>query len=499
MNEPQNKTNNLSDEELKELDLTKANSSSLQLALDIFSVSQPSTASISQSNSDIGYRRSNRLISLSNMTLDQKRLFDVMFYLAAQNIEENTVYKNYVNKDSRGFYSVQLGFFKWLLQLTNPRNDRLRTLLKNIQKVAFQFEELNLETLDSDNTLEWASYVVFPSINLSISNQLVTFQINTLFEEILQNSHRYNNHHFLSLRHVMPDLPSKQVYDWILSLNNKSTNYRITITVNQFREALNLHNTKTYSKFHELNRRIIQPALIGINANSNLSVEVEPIRNGRKNLITDLVFTIKIIDSHDSEHQKLLRFMRQYQDLQTTFGLQSVHFEEIQKNSEIWTDEHIEQAKKYVLLQMMKGIKIKSIPAYLMNALRNNYKAGELEIAVLEGKPDKVEQIILSQLNTPVAAPQAQSVLTSERNAPPSINNYERQAEQGWELFKNLEPFAQMALIDLFLANSYTKFILQAEKIEITDSNMLFEAILSNPRIHEVFSVFAWGEVNKNA
>lgn len=496
MNESQETKGYLSDESLIELDLTKTNTSGLQLALDIFSVDR-SPVSISESNRDIGYRRSNRLIALSNMTLDQKRLFDVMFYLAAQNIEENSVYKNYINKDNKGFYTVQLGFFKWLLQLKNPRNDRLRNLLKNIQKVAFQFEEINFDTLDSSDSIEWASYVVFPSINLSGSRQVVTFQINTLIEEVLQNSHQYNNHHFLSLCHVMPDLPSKQVYDWILSLNDTSDQYSVTISVDKFKTALNIQDSKTYQTFHELNRRLLQPAIKGINENSNLSVDITTLRGAGHSRITDLTFTIKTVDNQDSEHQKLLRFMRQYQDLQTTFGLQSTHFEEIQKNSDVWTDTHIENAKKYVLLQMSKGIKIKSLPGYLMNALRNGYQAGKLEIAMLEGKTSKVQEIIHNQLNiTTDTSKEALELINTHDSTEPK--NYVQQAEQGWDFFKKLAPFAQMAMIDSFLSNAYTKFTLQAEKIEIKDSGMLFEVFLSNLRIREVFSVFAYNELIKS-
>lgn len=498
----------LTDENIRELEIRKP-TTPIQLALDVFNKNEDHGITINNSKSDIGYRRSNRLISVSKMSLEAKRLFDVMFYLAAQNIEENSVYKEYVIKDSKGFYSIDLGFMKWLLQLQNPRNDRLRKLLKDVQKISYQFEELNLDTIDSKEPLEWASYVVFPSLTMSIARQRVSFQINSLFEEVLKNTHKYQNHHFLSLCHIMPNLPSKLMYDWILCLDDQSDKFSLTMSVDQFRESLNLKKTKIYQDFNELNRRFLNPALEGINKNTNLSVNFAPLRKGSTSRITHLTFSINRTETQQSEHQKLLRFMQQYRELQTTFGLQASHFEEIQKNKELWTDAHINQAKMYVLLQLKKGIKIKSVAAYLMDALRKGYQAGELELALMQGETQAVQKIINKELNLntestslklendaplPDTSPNAET----PQNNPKSASNgsgkdhYKKQAEQGWALFEKIEPFLQMEYIEQFGSNAYTCFILQAENLTADDPDSLFQIVLTHTRIKDAFGVFVY-------
>lgn len=472
----------------------------IQLALDVFNKHQTNLITISDSKSDIGYRRSNRLITVSDISLETKRLFDVAFYLASQNIEENSVYKDYVEKDSKGFYSVDLGFMKWLLQFKNSRNDKLRKVLKDVQKITYQFEELNLDTIDSDEPLEWSSYTVFPSITLSIPRQRIFFQINSLFEEILQNTHKYQNHHFLSLCHIMPTIQSKLMYDWILSLNNPSDTFSITIGVTDFKKIMGIQNKKIYKLYGELNRRFIMPGIDGINKNSNFQILFTPLRNGSTSRVTDLFFEVSKTYSEDSEHQKLHRFMQQYKELQTVFGLQASHFEEIHANKGIWTETHIEQAKNYVLLQIHKGINIKSIAAYYMDALRNGYQAGELELALMQGKKQKVQKIINKELNlsTEVLLTESENSLPPTDPPPTNISNdsskvrYKEQAEEGWAIFEKMEPFLQMENIELFGVNPYTRFKLQAQKLEAVDVDALFELILTHSNIKELFGVFVY-------
>lgn len=483
----------------------------IQLALDVFNKHQTNLITISDSNSDIGYRRSNRLITVSDISLETKRLFDVAFYLASQNIEENSVYKDYVEKDSKGFYSVDLGFMKWLLQFKNSRNDKLRKVLKDVQKITYQFEELNLDTIDSDEPLEWSSYTVFPSITLSIPRQRIFFQINSLFEEILQNTHKYQNHHFLSLCHIMPTIQSKLMYDWILSLNNPSDTFSITIGVTDFKKIMGIQNKKIYKLYGELNRRFIMPGIDGINKNSNFQILFTPLRNGSTSRVTDLFFEVSKTYSEDSEHQKLHRFMQQYKELQTVFGLQASHFEEIHANKDIWTETHIEQAKNYVLLQIHKGINIKSIAAYYMDALRNGYKAGELELALMQGKKQTVEKIIHQNLtleaalNTEKSSPRMDAAQDNQEDTPEPKNeeqqrqvNYEDQVAQGWTLFEKMDPFNQMEAMELFRLNPYTQFVLQAEKVEVDNLNDLSQLIFTDPRLKKIFGIFIYKKEKQN-
>lgn len=473
---------------------------SIQLAFEVFS-SQEEKRDINKSHTEIGYRRSNRLISLSAMSLDQRRLFDVLFYLASQDIESDSlIYKDYVKKSSNGLYTVELGFLKWLLHLKNPRNDNLRKLLSNVQDVKFEFQKLNLDDIDSTDAIEWVSYTVFPTVSLSDANQEVMFQINSIFEEVLQNTHRYNNHHFLSLCHVMPDLPSKLVYDWILGLNQTKESFFITVSFKELKKILGFDQQKTYSMYGEFNRRVLIPAVEGINKNSNLSLEITPQREGGTSRITHIRFDVQRTDSQLSEKKQLMQFMRQYQDLQVTYGLQVKHFEEIQSNQHTWTPSYIDEAKKYVLVQLQRGIKIKNVSAYLMDTLRNGYKVGELDAAIAEGKDEKVQTIVQKNLNPePSDRPLEQKEVMpspTPSETPRTLSDnallLKEQSAQGWKLFETLPPFSQMALIELFEKNAYTKFILQAEKLTFTSPDEFFNIILTNNRVKEVFGSFVY-------
>ena len=79
---------------------------------------------------------------------------------------------------------------------------------------------------------------------------------------------------------------SIRIYELLMKF--KTTGER-TITLVDFKSSLGI--TDKYPQFKDLNKRVIKPSIDELNARSDLTVSVEPIRGGRK--ITGLAFSFK--------------------------------------------------------------------------------------------------------------------------------------------------------------------------------------------------------------
>lgn len=511
----------MNDDELEKADLKLLSSASLQLAIDLFSVNQEKKQSIKDAN--VGFLRNSRLVSFSDMTLNQRRLFDVFFYLASHHLKEDSPHKDFLRKEGidEDAYGVDLSFFKWLLHLKNPRNDNLKRLLDNIQKVSFHFQEIDIEDSDENNNndkLKWAGHVAFPSIWLSVPDNVVFFTINSRFEKILKSPHLYNRRHFLNLGYIMPDIQSKLLYDWLLFNDNGEDQFLIDIPFERFKKELRLENKSTYKVFADFNRRFLTPAVEGVNKSTNLSLELDFQRKKSNGQVTNLLLAVEKREFANESEKHIETFIKQYKELKIEFGLHRQHFEEILKNQNEWGAERIDNAKNYVFLQLNRGNKIKSIAAYFMDALRKNYRVGSLDMALLNDDPIKLQEIIhieMKKINSRSEPSQAEletaqrlEDLENQKPTPAEQSNQQAQTtvplppspdaetsinEEGQKRFDSFSrmPYKQQTeIMRLFMLDPYIEFNVAAQVIKISKLEDMFPLVLKDNNVHARFIDF---------
>lgn len=169
-----------------------------------------------------------------------------------------------------------------------------------------------------------------------------------------------------------------------------------------FRSLMGLAPTK-YKSFKELNRNVVQVAMQEINAKSDITIEVELKRSGRQ--VTGLQFYIaenenykpafkrieKMTQQPSTEEQriKLTHQATANEVLINEFGLSAAQTQEVTR---CYTPEYIFDKIKWVKQQKH----IKNLSAYLIAALKHDYKA-ETKKASLSVSPP-VETPFLREL-----------------------------------------------------------------------------------------------------
>lgn len=426
----------------------------MQLALDIFNELDRKGLKIEQSEKEIGFRKNNLLITATSLTLNQKRLLDVLFFIAAQHIDNGAHHIEGVQKNKNGIYEIELSFFKWLLSLPKMRNSQLRSLMESISETKLQAVELfNEEEIKryenkTDTLKHWQIHNFFGSLYLDIPNNTAAFSINPIFNDYIHNP---KNFHFLSLCYVFPNLASKVLYDWIMLQPSLDTS--ILLTVEELRQELGQKNKRSFNVFSEFNRAFLTPAIETINDITNLNVNMT-LHRGVRTQVTHIEFNI--IEKEENNERDTYHRIEQYHMLRNNFGLLPKHFDEILKNRNEYTDERIKEAQDYVHYRLAQNTHIKSIPAYFMHALREGYHIGLYDAQKVEAIPRHrlVQKKAEEGFKTPLKC---------------SVEGYNYDdadlSKKGWDHFHSLSSKQRSFLVDFFSKDPFIQTL--AENIDI--------------------------------
>lgn len=467
----------------------------MQLTLDIFKDLGQRGIEIEQSEKEIGFRKNNSLITVRPLTLHQKRMLDVIFFIIAQGIDNTSTanYFDFIKKTKEGHYEIDLNFFKWLLSYKDASNSRIRDILSSIQDVRIQAEELTLEE-DSDYNAKdrlrhWQTHNFFNSAVIDVTNHKAAFSINPLFEQHITQPALF---HFLSLRYIFPTLASKVLYDWVVSLPVQKQ--PINISFKDLLKELNLEKRKSYREFGEFNRSFLQPAIKVINTRTNLHITVEFFRNNPKKprTITDLAFTVDLNEYliQDKRNDNLL-FMEQYRTLRNKIGLSDSQVEEIVRERGAYDDERIEQAIKYTLVQQRLG-KIKhSLSGYFMTALREGYRIGEIELQQHLSADPRLRELIGEVIYSGRGVSRQQERAAVPLSADERIIAEKEKSKSGFEYYRTkLTDEEKLAYLDEFLNNPYIQFVAKALDLDPFDKGAMFQAVFSNERLSHEFGLY---------
>ena len=196
-----------------------------------------------------------------------------------------------------------------------------------------------------------------------------------------------------------------------------------TVGIDALKAQIGLESTE-YKRFVDFRRRVLDVASQEINKQTDLFIEWEPIKTGRK--FTKIKFTIKSKPKAVAEPEALqplptedifLLIPEQYQvDC-------AAIFKKIQKEA---GDECLEWCIRYVLDAATKS-EIKSFGAYLRSAYKNEYWKSFMEIEKTKAK--------LEEMQRAQAAEEAGRRATKEKKD----NDKEREAKRRKDLVKRLE------------------------------------------------------------
>lgn len=100
----------------------RMSSMSRQMALALFADYSPTDRGVDDAPLDLGFRRNNALIKIVDLSLAGRRMIDVAYFLAAEDIE--------LHKE----YRVDLGLFRWLLGTTSRNQRHLAKIIREAQR-----------------------------------------------------------------------------------------------------------------------------------------------------------------------------------------------------------------------------------------------------------------------------------------------------------------------------------------------------------------------------
>ena len=332
-----------------------------QLALSIFedAVREAGSAAvvITQSSSDITYRKNNVLIDVSDLGLLARRAVNVMHFLASQSPEEQDT------------FDVDLGFFKFLLSFESRNYLHLKRALREAQKSSILVDQ----NVGSARDPDWVSVPLIGAVG--VAGGRVVFDMHRAIRRQLRDPASYT---YLSLRitAAFTSNYAHALYERMQALAFKGTTEWFALE--EVKRWLGATATKTLAEYKNFKRYALDKAVEQINALTDLHVRYETRSAPGTKRVADLRFHIRT----DNQGSMVLSLGRPaqlaelYDTLVKDFGLGKEHLDEIVSND--FPADRIKAAVEFTRHRMRSG-KIKAPGLYLMTAIRDGLTLPETE------------------------------------------------------------------------------------------------------------------------
>lgn len=440
-------------------------SASRQLALALFADLSQRDEGVEQAPADLGFRRNNALINISDLSLAGRRLVDVAHFIAAEDSE--------IHKE----YRVDLGLFRWLLGTTSRNSRHLQKIIREAQQGAIVLDEIDL----ADESKDWFGSV--PLLGAAfVRNGEFTFDLSERLQVAIKNPATY---HFLSLRYVFKSIHSKVLYDRL----QKHLDEGITpwLTIQQLRKWMECE-TKTYDLFKHFRNKVLDVAISEIREVAKLHIEMQTQNVPGSKRIGQVRFKFEQLQNGTKDEQKteLIVLRSLYETLRSEFALSQAEFNEILTNRELYTDERIQQAIDYTRHNHALGkVKLRA-GGYFMKALREGYLVGTL---------DKQMYQRVTDASAAKAAADKEAAEREARSHAAAAERDKRMADLGWDAYEQLTPAEQSAAMADFCQSPAAKLLARSLDIELS----ALREHLSEPTVRSSFGTFVAGRVQKAA
>lgn len=445
-----------------------------QLAFDLF-YAVGSYQTIDNLEEDIGFRRNNIFLNISDLSLSARRFLDVAYFIVAQQEDKKDIHVS----TNEMQYNVDLHFFKWLMGYQSRNQENFKRLANEVQRGLISVLKGDK---NDDKAQTWASVQLLGAV--AVSNGMINFQVNKILaKNIKQPSH----FHFLNLRYIFNSIHSRVLFDFLQNyINNEKTPW---ITLKDFREAINC-NSKSYQQYKLLNQHVIKVAVEEINKKTNITITAKTKRAPKSRSIEFIQFKIELKkqNNQDLAMQKLKHI---FYELRDDFGLSNAQIDQLTT----YIDEEdgvqrIIDAMEYTRYQtQINGIKIKSPAAYLMTAVKKGLVVGNLlkeqtisgdDYSHLEeenqGDPSKTTSKSKNSSESEVLSIEGERKLTDSNLS-----------KEGWDLFNEISTEEKQTLLNTFSKEPYVRTIATSEGLRAKD---IANNILINNNLRLAFGVY---------
>lgn len=307
----------------------------------------------------------NKLVVKSNKLIEARYTLS----LNEQKIVLYAVSKLDTTKDKFNILELETREFMQLLNTSQFRYTEIRELVSNLMS-----KQVRIETDKRDLVANWVSSIDYIKdtglIELEFSEKLIPYLL-----QLKEQFTRYELKNILYLKNKH----SIRVYE--LLKQYQTIGYR-AFTIEELKKILMLEDK--YEQFRDFNKSVLKPSMEEINEFTDLNIDIELIKQGRK------VVSIKyIIQTKDQDQKVYIEYLNEFyniQDMKIKMGLSDENFNSKQIMSiyelAITKTQDRFDVFEYVRLNYLH-IKAKGSArnpySYLLSALENDYgAAGQL-------------------------------------------------------------------------------------------------------------------------
>lgn len=338
-----------------------------QLAFDIFDTLRrdggPNT-DITRSPREIGYRKGAVLLSVAALSLLQRRVVNAAWLLAAQNPQQES-------------YDVDLSYFKWLARYDNSEN------LAHLRKVLEECQEAKVKVLEENanpSKVKWVSVQLLGRV--AIAGGRISFKVDELIRRELANPTGFT---FLSVRiGAALSQYAYAFYERLGALRYQGTTDWFSLA--EIRSWTNADAFPSLAEYKQFKRYVVDKAVTQINELTDIKVTYEVRTTPGSRKVAFMRFIIRdnpngtlVLDATRPHELKDL-----YDTLVNDFALSQDEIQELVDNRDQYTDERIHAAIEFTRHRAKSG-KVKLPARYLMKAIREQLKLGNIEKATVLG------------------------------------------------------------------------------------------------------------------
>lgn len=406
---------------------------STQLALTLFDDLDLRGSSVAKAPHDLGFKRSDELIKIVDLSLAARRFIDVAYFFVAV---EPTVQRE---------YRVDYSLFKWLMGTTSNNRGHMTKIIREGQMSAIVINEISSEHSNMDR---WGSVPLMGAA--FIANGEITFELPERLQKAIKNP---ISSHFLSLRYVFRSIYARILFDRIqVHLAEGLTPWYALADLRIMLECTN----KTYDAWKHFKSRVLATAIAEIKELTGLELELLTLNAPGSKKVAKARFRIITSLKASEQNMTMLVLKNLYDTLKKEFSLTTDEFNEITVNRAVYTDEAIHQAMDYTRHQVKMGkVKLRA-GGYFMRALREGYLLGSL---------DKQIQEKLFEQNSAQTENNAQRTKQQERQAATVKDQTDEKVARGWAVFERLSPEQQQELMQTYSNELTSKAMMKRFKI----------------------------------
>lgn len=422
-----------------------------QLALSLFSSLGAVGETVEQAPKDLGYRRNNILIDITDVGLLARRAVDVAYFLVAQDPE------------IRDSYEVDVTFFRWLMGYNSNNLTHLKKTLREAQKAAIEVIQEESESSDQD---PWISVPLLGTVG-GRGGRLF-FEIHPTLQAHIKNP---ETSHFLSLCYVFRSVHARVLYDRLQPYiaDGKTPWLELDTLRDQFSAR-----TKSYQDFRYFRRSVLDVAISGVNETTNLDVSMETLNVPGSKKVGKARFLVKQKPGKSTISAEMRVLQGLFYQLRDDYALSQQHFSEILANRDTWTDDYIKKAMEYTQAKVKLGKVRQSASGYLMKALREGYSLGAQDKLIIEQQLAQKE----------VEEARKKAVKAEKTKVDKQAHD---QIEEGLGLWRAMAEEDQRATLQRFAANTTGRRLAKRKAVTF---ETIDEALESNPVFKSAFCAF---------